>query len=586
MEYSHIPYPDPMPFSFYLPESPSMDFPMEGIDPKLKRSTSPEGVAASWSPPQMHRYLADSNKSSFFAYPPADTTMPGTVAPFPSMLQRQHSPSYSHPSSTCSSALSPPRESDFCQIQSPTPTETGPLSPYSSQYDGCGSHSQLYQYTGMADACVKPIDVNPYQETPIGYYDDSNQRCGFTPRTLSMSTDDSHASVDQCNSTEHFPLARRLSPDSFVPGLKQEMCLSSTDEACPPFEVEEEGASGDEIELTNVKIEEEDDDYTPNKKGKRTVSTVNRAAKRCKRSNTSQLSLDAKRIKVELDDSTAMGSSTKPAIQGTKGSYTCNSCPNISFKDLNGLEVHTKKQHTRPFTCVFEFAGCASTFASKNEWKRHCCSQHLVLNYWVCQQDQCGKIDSNHYGSNRPTATSRSRPGHSHSETNCASAIPRGVIFNRKDLYTQHLRRMHLPSNIRKQVKQRKTIPDQEERERSYQEAAHRTRCQLPNHMRCPAHNCSAQFDGPSAWDDRMEHVAKHLEKAATGAESPIKFGGEHDKTLMDWATLPSVAIITKSGNGTWELRNPLKPSLAPRRDTGEDDEDDDLDAEGEEVDE
>ncbi|KAI1494996.1 hypothetical protein F5X96DRAFT_676062 [Biscogniauxia mediterranea] len=575
----HMHYPDSINFQF-CSDNLGMEFIVDGIDPQLKRPSSPEDMDSPWSPPQMHRYLTDHSKTSYFAYSQADSYMP--VTPLPStILQRQHSPSYSHPSSTCSSALSPPRESDYCQMQSPsTPPETGPLSPYSSgHYEGCGSHNQLYQLAGLTN-CIKPVDI--FQEKPAGYYDDS---CNFTPRTLSMSTDDSHTSVDQCSSTEQFTLARQLSPDSFVPGLKHEMRMASTDEAYPPIEPEDEAISGDEIDVSNIKIEEDDDDYTPNKRAKRPAPITNRATKRCKRSNTSQPSLGATRIKIELDDATAMGSSTKPAIQGTKGSYTCTECPKvISFKDRNGLDCHIKKQHTRPFTCVFEFAGCTSTFASKNEWKRHCCSQHLVLNYWVCQQDQCAKVSNNPYGANRPTASSRSRSNSHRSETNCASTLPDGTIFNRKDLYTQHLRRMHLPSNLKRQVKQKKSGPDQEERERAHQEAALRTRCHLPTYMRCPAHGCTAQFNGSNAWDDRMEHVAKHLEKAAAGTEPPIKFGGEYDKTLTDWATSSSVAIITKGDGGRWELRNPLKPSLASRRDPIEDNED--ADAEGEEVDE
>jgi hypothetical protein len=69
----------------------------------------------------------------------------------------------------------------------------------------------------------------------------------------------------------------------------------------------------------------------------------------------------------------------------------------------------------RPFHCDFTFAGCQQTFASKNEWKQHINSQHTQPYYWRCDFPSC--ID-------RKTATS-----------------------NRKDLFGQHLKRMHGPKS-------------------------------------------------------------------------------------------------------------------------------------------
>ncbi|KAI0123242.1 hypothetical protein BJ170DRAFT_555290, partial [Xylariales sp. AK1849] len=201
-----------------------------------------------------------------------------------------------------------------------------------------------------------------------------------------------------------------------------------------------------------------------------------------------------------------------PELSPVKGVFSCTACLDATFKDEVGLQRHVKRQHTRSFVCVFHFAGCDSTFASKNEWKRHVLSQHLMLNYWLCQQDACSKL------SNGPS-----------------SELPSGALFNRKDLYTQHLRRMHLPPAFRKEVKAKKVVPEWEDRVRMSQEDAHRLRCELPNYMRCPAIGCVAHFSGTNSWDERMEHVAKHLEKAASGLEPSLQFGGENDSTLMIW---------------------------------------------------
>ena len=83
---------------------------------------------------------------------------------------------------------------------------------------------------------------------------------------------------------------------------------------------------------------------------------------------------------------------------GSNNSINPSSTPNDAF---------------RPFVCPLAPYGCSGTFTSKNEWKRHINSQHICTGFWRC--DLCP---------DRPA-----RPND----------------FNRKDLFTQHLRRMHNP---------------------------------------------------------------------------------------------------------------------------------------------
>lgn len=63
-----------------------------------------------------------------------------------------------------------------------------------------------------------------------------------------------------------------------------------------------------------------------------------------------------------------------------------------------------------------------------------------------------------------------------------------------------------------------------------------------------------------------MEHVARHLEKAAQGREAPVRFGnagaggGNQDICLVEWASRADVDIIRRKkvgGGWEWEL-NPL----------------------------
>ncbi|PSR85904.1 hypothetical protein BD289DRAFT_347825, partial [Coniella lustricola] len=138
--------------------------------------------------------------------------------------------------------------------------------------------------------------------------------------------------------------------------------------------------------------------------------------------------------------------------------------------------------------------------------------------------------------------------------------LPNGAIFNRKDLYTQHIRRMHAPADAAAASKPIGTTKDQWNNQvKLLQTQAIRERCQLPDYMECPALHCSSIFSGADAWDKRMEHVARHLEKAALGQEAPVIFGGPTDGTLMSWATRPDVAVVKLVAPGHWQLNKPLQ---------------------------
>lgn len=239
-------------------------------------------------------------------------------------------------------------------------------------------------------------------------------------------------------------------------------------------------------------------------------------------------------------------------------SSICVQC-HTSYKDSTALEKHVRTSHTRPFICVFHYAGCESTFATKNEWKRHVLSQHLYLEYFHCDHEECATA--------KPTSARR-RPKN----------LPQyGGIFNRKDLFTQHVRRMHQTEDNNNK---KKSTLRTEEQVKKLQDRAVYKRVTLPQHMSCPAPNCDEQFKGDKAWDERMEHVARHLEKAAAGEEEPVAFGGDHDLSLSTWAESPEVDVVRRSYEG-WKLNNPIKGSDLRRN--GRDGSTFDEDAEGEE---
>jgi hypothetical protein len=201
----------------------------------------------------------------------------------------------------------------------------------------------------------------------------------------------------------------------------------------------------------------------------------------------------------------------------------CPQCDHAPFKDAVALQRHMKGAHIRAFVCVFEFAGCKSTFASKNEWKRHVSSQHLNLHSWVCEIGACGKAQGKNGGEQF-----------------------KGSEFNRKDLFTQHLRRMHAPFSAKRQNKK---VPDWEDKLKELQISCLRTKRSPPTKLACPVSGCGQIFDTKSCWDERMEHVAKHLEKVA-------QTGGvveqERDHLLVRWAETEK--IIERRMDGRYIL--------------------------------
>ncbi|KAH6605491.1 hypothetical protein Trco_004644 [Trichoderma cornu-damae] len=195
----------------------------------------------------------------------------------------------------------------------------------------------------------------------------------------------------------------------------------------------------------------------------------------------------------------------------------CDHCTHAPFKDSSSLRKHIAAAHTRPFPCAFSFAGCASTFGSKNEWKRHIASQHLCLTYYCCSA--CPQ----------------------------SSAEGKGNEFNRKDLFTQHLRRMHAPFQIKGAGAKgdSKLQADWDTHVKEMQQSCLVTRRHPPQKSACPRKECNATFEGPTSWDEWTEHVGRHMEKGE-GQRLGI------DKLLAEWAL--DEGIIEMKSDGEYRL--------------------------------
>ncbi|QDS67842.1 hypothetical protein FKW77_007478 [Venturia effusa] len=180
----------------------------------------------------------------------------------------------------------------------------------------------------------------------------------------------------------------------------------------------------------------------------------------------------------------------------------------------------------RPFPCPLATYGCQSTFTSKNEWKRHVSTQHIKLGFWRC--DMCPPTD------------------------------PHNTIyndFNRKDLFTQHLRRMHAthPCSI---AKTQPSTPPAQTPISDEALADHQSRCYIQlrsNPLRSGCLFCSRSFSGEGSWDERMEHVGAHFEaerKKVGGGRSVDEW--REDTRLKEW--LEAEGLIEFELNGGWRI--------------------------------
>jgi hypothetical protein len=503
---------------------------MENIDPLLRQTQTQESNL-SWEQP-LQRFITEPERAFFTAGP---LPIPARPQSFP----RLHRPSQAIPSlpqatgarmvspspsgasqepSQCSSARSPAAEADFFHenyYSSPQddfslPNATSYLTqglpePWNDRQHGNAipqlpGHSfvNLNQVQGIPDQVPDPQEVA--FEADEGYMDmDMEMKNEYTIEVghRVMKTQGDHTHTSYRHSSDE-----GLGASIKDGGSPQETSIHVDVDATTDPDADAEAE--DEIIVAEPAS---DTEYSP----KSTRTRKRRASK------------------ASTPPATKRGRVTKPA-QKSKSSLSCKSCNHAPFKDAAALQRHVNSTHTRAFICVFGFAGCNSTFASKNEWKRHVSSQHLNLNSWVCELGACGKVQNQ----------SKKDGG----------GLVKGSEFNRKDLFTQHLRRMHAPFAVKRMNKKNQ---EWEDRLKELQVSCLRVKRQPPTRLSCPLNDCDGFFEGAACWDDRMEHVGKHLEKAAAsiGANS-FSVEQEDDDLLVNWALRER--IIEQNASGGYKL--------------------------------
>ncbi|KAK1480484.1 hypothetical protein CCUS01_16233 [Colletotrichum cuscutae] len=394
---------------------------------------------------------------------------------------------------------SPPTESDVLPATPPDHSATSPFLQHKQVFGNWEPQLQSQTLFGMN--MQGNICVNPYEVNDM--FEKEVVPTSFDTATFSFCCSES----DEASIAQHSTLSsRQITPE---PVIKQEATMADL-----PFhpnypDPESNGTNIFEPEIKAEPLAVDDDkdlDYKPKPSRKRSRNTTARSQAR-----PSGSSHERKRSKVNND----IGSLSSTRL-------------NATLSSMRNPKIH----------CKDNIIPAPLTNGS----------------YWLCEQDGCSKT------TNPPT--NRRSSSSSCSATPTPPALPNGAIFNRKDLFTQHVRRMH---------KQKKLTPEWDENLKALQTDAEKIRCDLPRYMRCPAADCGHDFNGPQAWDERMEHVARHLERAAEGKEPMVHFGGEHDLTLTQWASSADVYVVRRTRNMTaeWELINPLKGEVGPSTGNG-----------------
>ncbi|TGO21948.1 hypothetical protein BPAE_0192g00160 [Botrytis paeoniae] len=552
---------------------------IQNIDPLLRQSQmgSPDFDYRQDLPQQpLQRFITEPGRALFttvptmthfdsFSQPPHRAFEPVSVYPQASRT-RMISPSPSQElSSNCSSARSPATETDwyhdgYYSSQGQDDYTLPNTSHTTSQnFSDIWSPPQILSRQPTGYPCVNLSDVQAFADPQeIKFETDET----YVDYAIQASESGSHKLASHISHYRDEGLGASIRDAASPQAISIQASNNGNTSTIPDADFD---AEGDDVDLNNHgeidmkteidsellpqdgDIEEEDEpsdtEYTPR-------PTTRNPRKRTSTAR-SYSPPTPKRNRISKSSTCTSKSSSKLS----SGGLSCKQCTSAGFKDTPTLQRHVASAHTRAFICVFDFAGCDSTFASKNEWKRHVSSQHLNLQAWVCTLGSCGKVPLSSH-SHSGSAMRKGGEGNANANANAQArgyGEIKGAEFNRKDLFTQHLRRMHAPIEVKRKGKRN---GEWEERVRVLQKSCERSRREAPERLGCPVRGCAERkeglgvwFEGRGCWDERMEHLGKHLENA--GGEGGV-VRQEDDGLFVEWAVQQK--IIERGGKGEWIL--------------------------------
>lgn len=176
----------------------------------------------------------------------------------------------------------------------------------------------------------------------------------------------------------------------------------------------------------------------------------------------------------------------------------------------------------RAFLCPLAPYGCKSAFNAKNEWKRHAMTQHFRMGFWRCDQ--------------------------------CTDSPDRPNDFNRKDLFVQHVRRMHPTNTVVPTISDSKKKGRVQGRVATVEAALNKIaeRCYQLTHSApesCCCVFCEETFEGEGAMESRTEHVGKHMESRRKEGLDPVAVvDWREDGELESWLLRHGMVVRKKGG--------------------------------------
>ena len=530
-------------------------------------------------------YAATNFQTSVFTHPQPTPFAGGEfVIPNPFRHQLQHHPHAAHDSHFQHDENGPWAWSSRTQPAIVPYDSIAPCSSDGSRSPCESAHSPRPSFGGFSSSPTESINghgpLTPFSNVHGGYSSQQHIRRSSILSGKSVTMREIYEPPSEIDAP-HEKDEDDLQPQ-YHPSLRHEYEEDENvqDEPETEAEAEEDAATTDEDRYS---------DYSPSKKTLSTRLSINRNHKHHRR--TSAYAKNSAVIK---------GSITKkqPRRRGSGESAIALSQSrartNHGIGHNSGSNTAATSAERRRFICSFSHYGCTSTFANKNEWKRHIFSQHLKLGFYRCDIGDCNPYNNSPHQQNQ---LQHQQPSQSHARRHSTSTSAstrqstdeeEGLTFNdfnRKDLFTQHLRRMHSPctpnsSRSSHNESQTPTAPTPNRplsADKSTFDAllpSIHNRCYLQRRSPPPSSTCgfcgkrftnnatatttgtvanatssqaatswNDRTHATTSWDERMEHVGRHLES-----------GGEverEDLDLRDWGYREGILVRTASGGYT-----------------------------------
>ena len=347
-----------------------------------------------------------------------------------------------------------------------------------------------------------PISESYTEQMSPGYYPQPSSMLGFmtpvVPNQSSLSMREIQFSPDAQMEDDFAEEGDTITVSAHPPEVLELSERPGPDDSGP---LSDQEAESDDEEQRMRDESDNDSEFTPRRATRRPPSTPLRSSQSAHR-RTASTAHPVQDPNARIHKPTPSKSKAK---LGRKPSFPANG---------------TTRAKSKSFPCPFAAFGCVSIFPSKNEWKRHTASQHLQLGFYRCDLGACSP--------DHPSQLTQTR-GYND--------------FNRKDLFTQHCRRMHWDeceglkgSKVKGKEWAVWSVKEKQKFEEFMEDVRDRCWTQRrgpPAYTSCGM--CDKVFDDEKndeegkAWEERMEHVGRHYERGDTDVEMRV------DEGIQQW---------------------------------------------------